>query len=313
MRWRINEYNESILNFELYILNFMTSSVLHIPPISQAVLRWPGSKWRLAPKLVQLMPEHLVYVEVCGGSGAVMLHKEPLPGEVYNDVDGDVVLFWEVVRDPVERELLAEAVFCTPYAREGFEEASGDAYLPGTTANDRVERVRRFLVRCWMRNYTKTHARRNGFDCRINKSDGYNRTRSWMKLPGLIQAVGERFRGVIIEQKPAVELMPQYDREGVLFFVDPPYLDTRKRYASDFRYADFFALARVMLEAKGMVMLAGYPSVMHRELFEAEGWERVDFTSRTENAAARKECVWMNPALVKSRKDERHNLFGVKL
>lgn len=36
---------------------------------TRPVLRYHGGKWRLAPRLVALMPRHRVYVEPFGGGG----------------------------------------------------------------------------------------------------------------------------------------------------------------------------------------------------------------------------------------------------
>jgi Site-specific DNA methylase len=57
-----------------------------------------GSKARWAKKLAALLPEHSIYVEVFGGTGAVLLSKQPSPVEVFNDIDGEVVNFFQVLR-----------------------------------------------------------------------------------------------------------------------------------------------------------------------------------------------------------------------
>lgn len=50
------------------------------------VLKWPGTKWSIANKIVELMPEHKIYLEPFFGSGAVFFTKTPCNTEVLNDL-----------------------------------------------------------------------------------------------------------------------------------------------------------------------------------------------------------------------------------
>ena len=87
------------------------------------------------------MPSAHHYCEPFGGSAAVLLNREPSPVETYNDLDGEVVNFFRVLRD--QKDALIEAIGLTPFSREEFSLAlsdNGDA-LPD------LERARRFFVR----------------------------------------------------------------------------------------------------------------------------------------------------------------------
>ncbi|WP_371811496.1 DNA adenine methylase [Sporosarcina sp. Te-1] len=93
------------------------------------------------------MPEHKTYLEPFFGSGAVFFNKEPVKVEIINDIDGDVVNLFRVIRDkPME---LARGLQWTPYSREEYM----DSHLK---VKDDIERARRFLVRCWQSIRVKT-------------------------------------------------------------------------------------------------------------------------------------------------------------
>ena len=54
------------------------------------VLKYPGSKWRIAGEIVARIPEHHTYLEPFFGSGAVFFSKEPSRIEMINDLDNNV-------------------------------------------------------------------------------------------------------------------------------------------------------------------------------------------------------------------------------
>src|SRR5687767_1982506 len=111
--------------------------------IKRPALRYHGGKFRIADWVISHMPTHQKYVEPYGGAASVLIQKPRVPAEVYNDLDGDIVNFFRVLRDPFMRKRFIEACELTPYAREEFELAYEDTDNP-------LERARRTAVRASM-------------------------------------------------------------------------------------------------------------------------------------------------------------------
>ena len=85
-----------------------------------AILKYPGGKWRISKWIISHFPEHKVYVEPYFGSGAVFFNKEPSYIETINDVDGNIVNLFKVCREYPDK--LAQLIELTPFSREEFED-----------------------------------------------------------------------------------------------------------------------------------------------------------------------------------------------
>jgi site-specific DNA-adenine methylase len=65
----------------------------------QLLFTYPGSKARLASRLVRFFPEHDIYVSAFGGTGIEFAHKRPSRREVFNDIDDNIYAVFAVLRD----------------------------------------------------------------------------------------------------------------------------------------------------------------------------------------------------------------------
>lgn len=255
--------------------------------LSRPLGRWHGGKWLLAPWIIGMMPRHTVYVEPFGGMGSVLLRKPRAKAEVWNDLDGEAVNLFRVLRSP-EAGRLIDAVRLTPFAREEFD-------LAYESTADRVERARRLLIRAMMGFGSNGHQRRTGF-----RSKGYRAGKlpqhDWQNYPEPLALIVERLRGVVIESAPALAVMARYDEPDTLHYVDPPYLAKMRGpgrdYAHELTEADHLALLDALLGPEGSVILSGYPSALYDDVLR--GWHRRERIAQADGARPRTEVLWMN-------------------
>ena len=250
------------------------------------LLNYPGAKWGMAKEIVALMQPHRSYLEPFFGSGAVLFNKPQSAIETVNDIDGDIVNFFRVLREQPDR--LAEAISLTPYAREVFDDSH---YNRGT---DDFDRAYRFAIRSKMGHGFKTY-QKTGF-----KIDVYARERSycvgcWNRLPGDLLEAAHRLNDVQNENRPALDLIRRFNYENGLIYADPPYLlETRggKMYRHEMTEQDHLELLDALKQHKGAVILSGYPSEMYDR--ELTGWSRITRKSYNQNAEQRTEVLWCN-------------------
>jgi DNA adenine methylase len=110
--------------------------------ITRPVLRYPGGKYKMAKWIISHFPQHDFYVEPYGGAGSVLMRKQKVMGEIYNDLDGGVVNVFRVLRDPEKAKELERLIRLTPFAYEEYK----CAYDPWD--ND-IEYARRVIFRLW--------------------------------------------------------------------------------------------------------------------------------------------------------------------
>lgn len=272
---------------------------------TRPLLRYYGGKWRLAPLIVALFPPHRCYVEPYGGAASVLMRKPRSYAEVYNDLDGEIVNLFTVVRER-GAELL-RAVELTPYARAVFEES----FL---TASDPLEQARRTLVRSFMGfggNLTRPNRdqtpQRTGFrdDCRRSGKTPADNWRSW---PAGLPALIDRLRGVVIESRDALDVMKDHDSPETLHYVDPPYVHstrgatcggTVRGYRHEMSDDDHHALAARLHALAGMVILSGYACDLYEQLFG--DWVRIEKRTHADGARDRIEILWMNETAHRAR------------
>lgn len=260
------------------------------------VLRYYGGKWKLAPWVLAHFPVHKAYVEPFGGAASVLLQKPRVQTEVWNDLDGELVHLFTLLRDPTSAELLARACALTPFARTEFD-------LSYEHTDAAVERARRFIVRSFFGYGSKACAShtKNGFRCL--RTGENSPAIDWSTYPQALQQVARRMLGVVIEAKPALDIIRRFDRSETLFYVDPPYVHCMRNmrqeaYRHEMTDEEHRELAARLLEIKGMAVVSGYRCALYDEIYA--GWRRVDRRAYAEKASPRIESLWISPRAVEN-------------
>jgi len=269
------------------------------PMPTRPVLRYLGGKWKLAPWIIGFFPEHRVYVEPYGGAASVLLRKPRSAGECYNDLDGNVVNLFTVLRDPDTAAELCRRIGLTPFARDEYDQA----FVP---TDEPIEMARRLIVRSYMGHGSSSAIalRSTGFRASLVNRGGALPAGEWPGLPVALQAVAERLSGVLIENRPALQVIDRYDDQDALIYLDPPYVpDTRsaKRrggkayhaYACELTESDHAELLTRVLQAKARVVISGYASELYDDMLA--GFRRETIETHADGALDRTEVVWISP------------------
>ena len=261
--------------------------------ITSPPVRYTGSKWRIAPWVISHLPAHRCYCEPFFGGGSVLFRKKPSEMEVANDINTEVINFFDVLRDRTDE--LVRAITLTPNHRAELSRAC-------TPHHDPLERARRFYIRAWQ-SYTAGEAvKLRGWRIEVLERRGGD---DWEKQDRLF-TVAKRLRSVAFESKTALDILGAYDTDQTLFYCDPPYVSSERvheDYPNEMTDSDHIALSECLHSIKGMALISGYDSPLYQELYA--GWKMVSIEARTVNNVRRRECLWINEAAQRNTAQKR--------
>lgn len=256
--------------------------------VKHPILKYYGSKFRLAEWIISYFPAHRHYVEPFGGAANVLLVKEPSLLETYNDLNDKIVTFFRMLRcRPAE---LIEQIKLTPWARTEYL-----ACLDETEDDSPIEIARRLYYRLLM-SFSGQYNTCKGSWRRFNKGTKHLRPAEWLKN---LHDASERLLRVQIENRDAFRLIRETDAPDTLFYLDPPYVfstrTTSKAYSHEMTDGKHREFAELLYSLKGFVVLSGYPSAIYEELFEKKGWVRVDKAAKVLGGGTKIESLWLSP------------------
>src|SRR5262245_5270668 len=258
---------------------------------------WYGGKFNHLNWLLPLLPDCHHYCEPFGGSAAVLLNRPPAAVETYNDMDGEVVNFFRVLRD--KKAQLVEAIGLTPFSREEFYRAvsvNGKA-----EALSDLERARLFFVRARQARtgLAQTASLGRWANCKNTSRAGMSGVVSrWLGSVERLPEIVERLLRVQIENRPALEVLQLYDDPGTLLYCDPPYPHAARgdarAYGFEMTDEEHGQLAAALARGKSKAAVSGYRCDLMDTLYL--GWRR--FEAPTKNCHSikkpRQEALWMN-------------------
>lgn len=230
---------------------------------SKPLVPWIGGKRRLAKHILPLFPDHQCYVEPFAGAAALYFLKEPVDAEVLNDINGDLVCLYRVVKHHLD-----EFVREFRWALTSRQMYAWLTATPPETLTD-IQRAARFF-----------YLQKLGFGGKVNGRTFGTGTTSAPRLNLLrieedISAAHLRLARTYIEHLPWDECVRRYDRPHTLFYCDPPYWGT-EGYGVEFGLEQYDRLAELAGSIKGRMVISVNDIPAMRQTFQGLVMQRVD-------------------------------------
>ncbi len=247
-------------------------------------IRWIGGKSRLLKHILPLIEPHpgeSVFVDCFGGSGVVTLNKTRHPSETYNDMNGDLVNLFRVIRDPDGVVHLWWELINTPNSREEFRDSiPNEKFSPLTP----VQRAARFVIQCRQAFGGGGHPGRQNTERNWGTARGSSRgindsVARWFSVMMELPRIHRRMIPVVVDQQDALRCIRQWDGPSTLFYCDPPYVGKEDCYSvgDESLHA---RLAEALNHIQGRAVLSYYDHPTVANLYPEASWTRTRVCTR---------------------------------
>jgi DNA adenine methylase len=232
---------------------------------AQPIIPWIGGKRRLAEQIIPLFPEHVCYVEPFCGAAAVFFHKQPSKAEVLNDVNGELINLYRVVKHHLEefirqfkwaftsRQIYKWHQLTVPETLTDIQRAARFFYLQKLSFGGKVE--------------GQTFGTSTTSPPRLNL----------LRLEEDLSEAYLRLSEATIEHLPWSKCVDRYDRPHTLFFCDPPYWQT-EGYGVDFPLAEYELMASLARSMAGTIIITVNDHPEMRRIFDGLAMQSVGIT-----------------------------------
>jgi len=257
------------------------------------VLQYPGKKNSIAKWIISHFPhdyQSMTYLEPFFGSGCIFFRKERSAVETINDLDNEISNLFIQIRDNPEELMML--LMNTPWSRAEYD-------LSFEKTDNPVEQARRCIVRFWFTVGANVRLK-NGMRFEILRNSG-GLSNFHLNLPEIIAMASERLKHnrkslVQIENRNVFELIPKYNRENVLMYLDPPYLlETRKHkkvYKHELTCDEHEDLLKLICQSKAKIIISGYMNELYSSYLK--DWRLEQTRAKDQAGNRRTECIWMN-------------------
>ena len=227
-------------------------------PLSKHQLKTPityyGGKQRMARRICNLIPKHILYCEPYCGGCAVFFHKEPSTIEVLNDINAHVINFFTVLKK--DFGMLKVIIDCTPYSRQQLQTAKH--VLKYHEHYDTIKKARAFWVLC---NMSFSGMLSGGY--KYTRHSNKNTKAFTNKKLRFDSSLAKRLDNVDFECNEALKVIQSRDHKEAFFFIDPPYIadsPVNQGHYAGFTPENYICLLDTLGKLKGKFLLSNYPS-----------------------------------------------------
>jgi DNA adenine methylase len=244
-------------------------------------LKYYGGKQRMSKEIIKLIPEHTTYVEPFFGGGAVFFSKKPSKVECINDINGEIINFYRVIKHDFDKlkYLIEESL----WSRQLFNEAKIIFKNP-----ENIDSVKRAWA-VWLLANESFGARMKEFGSDIKSNISIKGLNN--KIETFTKEYEKRLSMTQIDNEDAIKNIKRFDTENTFFYIDPPYYNSDCRPYKGYTIDDFKILLETLLNIKGKFLLSSYPSEVLNEYIEKGKWDSkeiiktlcVNVSSRTKN------------------------------
>ena len=244
-----------------------------------------GGKQKLISRILPLIPPHRQYDEPFFGGGAVFFAKKPSKIEFINDINGEMINFYRIIKYDFER--LKDKIDCMLHS-EFQQKQAIEIYL---NSSDKEPVLRAWAV--WVLSNQSFYAiLDNTWKCSMERNIA-STIQTKKKL--FDERYVKRLESTSIFCRDALDVIRKTDRKDTFHYIDPPYFNADLGHYEKYTEMDFTRLLDVLSGIEGRFMLSSYPSEILSEYTTRNNWHTISIEMERSAAGGRKtEVLTMN-------------------
>lgn len=229
------------------------------PPIT-----YYGGKQMLSKQIIELIPEHNVYCEPFFGGGAVFFAKPKSNIEVINDINGELINFYKVIKTKFNK--LNKEIQTTLHSRESHLAAR--IIYKNPKLFDEVKRA-----------WAIWTLANQSYASKLNGTWGYDKKENravkqlYTKRKNFTDEYAKRLENTEIECEDAIKIIKARDGKTTFFYLDPPYIETNQGHYKGYEKEDFERLLETLSKIKGKFLLSSYPNEILTRYEKQHAWQ----------------------------------------
>jgi len=237
-----------------------------------------GGKQQLVPEILKMIPIHRQYNEPFFGGGAVFFAKKPSEIEFINDINGEMVNFYRILKKKFEE--LKEEVDCTLHSEYQHQQAR-DIYVAPL---DHSGIMRAWAV--WMLSKQSIYSiLSNQWSVSIDKNKA---TQLQKAKEAFTIAYARRLERTSIFARDAISVIESTDTPTTFHYCDPPYFNADMGHYGGYTETDFKGLLNALSKVSGRFLLSSYPSGILSEYVTQYGWKYREIEMQRSAGSGRK-------------------------
>lgn len=244
-----------------------------------------GGKQKMLGIILPLIPDHRIYVEPFFGGGAVFFAKSPAKVEFINDVNGEVVNFYKVVKNRFPE--LKRLIDTTLHSEGQQKEAKNIYFHP-----EEYDEIRRAWAVWTLSHQSFYSILGSTWKCSKDRSTA---TQLQARKEAFTDVFSSRLERTSIFCRDALDVIRKADHEEAFHYIDPPYFNADMGHYAGYTREDFSALLDTLANVRGKFMLSSYPSDLLREYVRVHGWHVFEFEKhRSAGGGSKVEVLTLN-------------------
>jgi len=230
-----------------------------------------GGKQRLVETILTMIPQHKIYIEPFFGGGAVFFAKEPSYLEVINDINDNLITFYQVCQNEDTFMQLRAQIQSTLFSEALFLQAKTiwNGYWPATD----IQRAWAVWVVC---NYAFNATPHGGWKWDMGTAGSHSGRIAAHKRNRFNAALFERLQYAQISCRNAVNVLHERSSADSFAYIDPPYVGCDQKHYHGYGDDEFRQLLNELSEHyEGKFLLSTYWNETIQEYADRYNWNIV--------------------------------------